>query len=348
MAAVGTMNRRVAHRAGLILLRLVVESGSGRGASRIRGESVAFQADQVYLCALQQARIGRAMWQMASRAAFDLDGFMFVHERAGFVRVALEANQVLRPGRSQLAGLETTMLVMAIGALYESFVHAVMERPVELLLLIQVAAVAKCWLLLFEQKLALFCMVRVVAIRAAHSVLNVDGACEIAVLLSILMAVKAASADLLRRCALEGKNLGLISAALDVSFPWTVASFTTVPLRAFLRIHGSHIVRGVFKVLEEILGRHVGMAGFAGLGTYIERRIRLPHIGLLIGLAGRRIVLRRSSKRCNRSGKQERENDKECNLGLLTLNTHHHPSTRITNILTLAYPEAKARLIPRL
>ena len=116
------------------------------------------------------------MRQMARHTAFDLNGCMFVHKRAGFVRVALEANQVLRPCRSQLAGLEAAMRIVTIGALHESFVYAVMEGPVELLLLIQVAAVAECWLLLFQQKLALFCMVGVVAIGAGHSVLKVDGA----------------------------------------------------------------------------------------------------------------------------------------------------------------------------
>ncbi len=160
-----------------------------------------------------------------------------------------------------------------------------MERPVELLLLIQVAAVAECWLLLLQQKLALFCMVGVVAIGAGHSVLKVDGACIIAVLLSVLMAIEAASADLLCRCAFEGKNLGLISSALDVSFPWPVASFATMPLRAFLRIHGRHKVRGVFKVLEEILRRHVRMAGLARLSAYVKRGIRRARVGFLIRLA---------------------------------------------------------------
>lgn len=79
---------------------------------------MAFQAQQVHLGALQQARIRRAMGQMASRAALDLNGCMFEHKRAGFVRVALEANQVLRPRRSQLAGLEAAMRIVTIGALH--------------------------------------------------------------------------------------------------------------------------------------------------------------------------------------------------------------------------------------
>ena len=117
VAAVRTMNGRVTHRAGLILLRLVVESGR-RGRPGIRRESVAFQADQIYLRALQQARIGRAMRQMASRATFDLNGFMLIHKRTRFICVAFEANKVLRPCRSQLAVLEAAMRIVTIGALH--------------------------------------------------------------------------------------------------------------------------------------------------------------------------------------------------------------------------------------
>src|SRR5579859_875348 len=225
------------------------------------------------------------MGQMASRAAFDLDGFMLIHKWAGFVGVAFEANQVLRLCRSQLTVLEAAMRIMTIGALHYSFVYAMMERSVELLLLIQVAAVAECWLLIFQQKLALLCMVRVVAIRAGHSVLKVDGACIIAVLLPILMAIEAAGADLLCRCALKRENLSLISAAFDVCFPWPMASFATMPLRAFLCIQGRHIVRSIFKVLEEILGGHVRMAGLARFSAYVKRGIRRARVGLLIRFA---------------------------------------------------------------
>jgi hypothetical protein len=123
---------------------------------------------------------------------------MLEHKRSGFVRMARETNQVLRPRRPQLAGLETAMLIMTIRAFHQTFIHTVMERPVELLFLIQVAAVTQCWLILFQEKLALFCMMGVVAIGAAHSVLKVDGTCIIAVLFPILMAVEAARADLLR------------------------------------------------------------------------------------------------------------------------------------------------------
>ena len=97
------MNGRVAHRARLIFLRLVVEGGNSR-RSRIRRERVTLQAKEVYLCALQQPRIGRTVRRVARRAAFYLHDFVFIHERSRFVRVTLETNLILRSRSPQLPG----------------------------------------------------------------------------------------------------------------------------------------------------------------------------------------------------------------------------------------------------
>ena len=118
-----------------------------------------------------------------------------------------------------------------------------MERPVELLLLVQVASVAQIGLLRFQQELAFFCMVGVVAVGTAHSILQVDGPSEITVLLAILVAVQATGADLLRRDVLESENLGLVSAAIDVFLSGTMASLAAVPFRTFLRIERGYIMR---------------------------------------------------------------------------------------------------------
>src|SRR5262249_29077507 len=97
---------------------------------------VALQAKQVYLCAFQQSRIGRTVWHVACRAAFDLHGFVFIHERSRFVRMAFETNLILRSRSPQLPRKESAMRVMTIGALHQAFVHSMMERPVELLILV--------------------------------------------------------------------------------------------------------------------------------------------------------------------------------------------------------------------
>lgn len=88
------MNGRVAHRASLIFLRLVMERRDRLGA-RIRRECVALQAQEVYLRAFEQPRIRSTVRRMAGHASFDLHGFVLVHERSRFVAVALEAARVL-------------------------------------------------------------------------------------------------------------------------------------------------------------------------------------------------------------------------------------------------------------
>ena len=93
------------------------------------------------------------------------------------------------------------------------------------------------------------------------------------VLRAARMAVQAASADLLRRCALKSENLGLVSSAVDVGLPRTVATFAALPLRAFLRIQGGYKVRRILKMLEEILGWHVCVARFARLRSNVQRWI---------------------------------------------------------------------------
>ena len=194
------MNRRVAQGAGLILLRLIVEAWSWRRPwpGRIRREGMALQAQQVHLGALQQARIRRAVRRMARGAAFDLHRFVLVDERPGLVRVALEAHQILRARRAQLPRQESTVRIVAIVALHESFVHAMVECPVELLLYLLMAAVAEQRRFFLHQELAFFGVVRIVAIDAAHSILQVRRAREVAVLLAILVAIQAARADLRR------------------------------------------------------------------------------------------------------------------------------------------------------
>ena len=135
------------------------------------------------------------------------------------------------------------MWVMAVVALYQSFVDSMMERPVELLPHFLMAAVAELRRLFLHQKLTFLRMVGRVAIYAAHVVLQVRGASVVAVLLSVCMASQAARADFRSRSVLESENLGLVATTIDVCLPWTVARLTTMPLRPFFRIQRRHIVR---------------------------------------------------------------------------------------------------------
>src|SRR5262249_29706946 len=144
---------------------------------------------------------------MASRAAFNLHRFVLVYERSGFVRVALEANCVLRRGCPQLPVQEPAVRIVAIAALHHSFVHPVMERARELLGHFLVAAIAELRLFFLHQALAFFWMVRRVAIDAAHIVLEVCRTSIITVLFAVGVAAEAALADFFCRYILESEDL---------------------------------------------------------------------------------------------------------------------------------------------
>ncbi len=135
------------------------------------------------------------------------------------------------------------MWIVAVAALHHSFIDSVMEGPSKLLLCLEMAAVAELWLFRFHQKLAFLRMMRRVAVRATHIVLEMGGARVVAVLLAVRMASEATVADLLRRRILERENLRLIPATIDVGFPWTVTRLASMPLGTFLRVQRRHIVR---------------------------------------------------------------------------------------------------------
>jgi hypothetical protein len=149
---------------------------------------VALQAKEVHLGEVQKPRIGRTVRRVADRAALDLHRFVFIHEGSGFVGVTLEANQILRGRGSQLPGQESAMRVVAVGAPHEAFVDPVMEGPGKLLLLVEMAAVAKRGLACLEEELALFRMMGVVTVGAGHPVLEVYGTRVIAVFFPVLVA----------------------------------------------------------------------------------------------------------------------------------------------------------------
>jgi len=207
---------------------------------------------------------------VAGDAALDFDRFVFEDERSGLVGMALKANGVFGRRRAQLPCEEAAVLIMTVGALHEPFINAMMERPVELLLLIEMAVVAERRLAGFQQELGFFCVMRIMAVRAAHAILEVNGARIVAVIGAVFMATQATRADLLRGRALEGEYLGFVSAAVNVGLSGAVAGFAAVPLWPFSLVHGGDKVGRALVVLDEILGRHVFVAGLTGFLAYVE------------------------------------------------------------------------------
>jgi len=96
---------------------------------------VALQAKDIQVARLEKMRIGRAMRRMARFAAFCLAPWMFEDEWSLLVHVARVADGVSRRSRAQLLADESSVRVMAIRALYQAFLDAMVERHIELRLL---------------------------------------------------------------------------------------------------------------------------------------------------------------------------------------------------------------------
>jgi len=100
---------------------------------------VALQAQQVDVAELQHVRIWSTVGQMARLASIHLDGRVFEHKRPLLVDMALEADRILRGGSPHLFGFHRAVDVVAIAALDQPFIHAMMERHVELRFLLEMA-----------------------------------------------------------------------------------------------------------------------------------------------------------------------------------------------------------------
>ena len=90
---------------------------------------------------------------MTTPAALESHGRMLESEWSTFVAVTLEAAGLIPGEGLQHAGPETSMRVVAIRALHEALVHAMLERQGELRTHIQMAAFAQVGLRLGEPPL---------------------------------------------------------------------------------------------------------------------------------------------------------------------------------------------------
>ena len=166
---------------------------------------------------------------MAGGTTVDLYDRVLEDKGPGLVGVAFEADGVARGRGAELARFESAVRIMAIDALYKTFVNAMVEGAGEGLLHLQVALVTELGLLLPHQMLRFLGIVRIVAVGAADIVLQVRGAPEVCVLSAVLVTAQAARADLLGGRVLEREDLGFVAAAFHVFLAGTVARFTAVP-----------------------------------------------------------------------------------------------------------------------
>src|SRR5438309_4757034 len=141
------MNGGVAHRARLVLSGLVV-----RWTLRtLRGEGVALEAEQVHLAYPQETGICGAMRRVTTGAAFGFHRHVFIDERPLFVGMAFEANLVSIGKCPDLAKGGRAMGIVAVAALHQAFVDAVVIGLAKVSLGSRVTAVAQSGLCLNQQ-----------------------------------------------------------------------------------------------------------------------------------------------------------------------------------------------------
>lgn len=127
---------------------------------RINRQRVTLEAHRIYLTASEQARIGRAVGNVASDTALDLHSLVFEDKGASLIGVTSEANRVLGSRRTQLRRQEAAMLVMAIATFHQAFIDAMVKGLAELRTDVLMTSIAEPGLAIDEEKLRLFGMMR--------------------------------------------------------------------------------------------------------------------------------------------------------------------------------------------
>ena len=177
---------------------------------------MALDAQQVHIAHFQHMRVRPAVRNMARLASFDLDGRVFEHIRPFLFRVALEADRILRGGSPHLLRFHCTVYVMAITALDQPFVDAMMKGHFELGPLLEVARVTELRLFLLQQEFFGLRMMRRMARGATDVVLAMHGVDCVHVLRTARVAGEATVIDLPGRVIFKDEDLSGVPTARHV------------------------------------------------------------------------------------------------------------------------------------
>lgn len=134
---------------------------------------MALQAQQVHLAHTQETRVRGAMGRMATGAAFRLHRYMLVHKRTARIGMAFHASGISAGQGLGLAERGSTVNVVAVAAMNQPFIYAMVIRPGKLRSGSGVACIALRGLFLNEQVLWLFGVVRRMAVKATDVIAGV-------------------------------------------------------------------------------------------------------------------------------------------------------------------------------
>lgn len=204
------------------------------------------------------------MRDMTGGATLNLHRFMLEDEGSLLVGVAGVADGVLGRRSPHLLGPNCAVHIVAIGALNQSFVHAMVKGHLKLGLLLQMAGVAKRGLIFYEKKFLRLRMVGRVAGDATDLVLIVNRVDGTHVLSAAPVACQTAGVDFFRRRIFEDKNLCFVATAGHMVRARSVTAFAALLRGAAFFILGGLPVRCFLPGVINLL-----VAGLAGFCSYI-------------------------------------------------------------------------------
>ena len=202
------------------------------------------------------------MGGVTTGAALCFHGQVLEDKRSLFVGMAFDANRVTSGVIPNLPQRSRAMEIVAVGALHQPFVHAVVKGLGKVRLGGGMAAIAEARLALRQQMLRFLGVMGRVTIEAAHVIAGVRGPTEVRLTVGIAVAAQAARIGLLARQILELHDLGNVAPARDVLRSWPMTGFAAVP--PFQRC---------FEVGRrlEILVVKIFMTGLASVGACVLR-----------------------------------------------------------------------------
>ena len=240
-------------------------------SAETRGPVMTFQAHSEYHGTSQQPRVGRSVGIMANFAAFHANRRVLINKGSALFLVTLDASLLAAhhlfhhggPRGISPCGSERTVRVVAIAAVHDSFVDAVLERHGELRTNIGVAFVAQLRLHFRQQELGRGGAMDGVTIGAYHIVFSVGGAPDVGAGESLGMAAQAVVQNPFWFELGKSNDCCLSAESRDVSLPRAVAALASGMFGRLLACGGALEMW----VLKEFR-RNVGMTGFAGLAAY--------------------------------------------------------------------------------
>src|SRR5690348_5014559 len=252
---------------------------------------------------------------MAGHAAFGLNRFMLEDEGAALVHVAGEADGVLGSGGAKLRLAESAMGIVAIGALHEAFVDAMVHGHIELGLVLEMAAIAELGLFFREKEFRVLGVVDGMAVETVHIVVSMLGTLKIHLLLAGGVTFHALRDDGFGARAIEDEDFGFVGGVVNMRRTRAMAGFASLLGGAAARVAaGGEVGRvlpgGVFSVVAGLAGVRADELR-RGTGGFLRSRgwIRLLRRSLRRSQAGRS----REKKR----GKARRERKCPCTVHII-------------------------------